>query len=172
LKEYIKEKKISVVAIGPGLGREKETIEFARQMIEFLVELKMPIIIDADALNAIARNDESYNIKNFENFESFESFELPVFEKFKDIKKNIIITPHNKELQRLINAEDIVFKILVGQLFEATVFLCRSPFSRGHGFCRKKPKEKFQRKRTKRKDPLDKFMGSIYKKSGSCGTRH
>ena len=44
-------KGIKVVAIGPGLGQEGTTAEFAR---EFVARVKLPMVVDADALNAFA----------------------------------------------------------------------------------------------------------------------
>ncbi|WP_158943036.1 NAD(P)H-hydrate dehydratase [Granulicella sp. S190] len=42
-------KKISVVAVGPGLSTEGDASAFARQMVE---KTSVPVVIDADALNA------------------------------------------------------------------------------------------------------------------------
>jgi NAD(P)H-hydrate epimerase len=44
-------KKISVVAVGPGLSTEGDAPAFARQMVE---KTALPVVIDADALNAFA----------------------------------------------------------------------------------------------------------------------
>jgi hydroxyethylthiazole kinase-like uncharacterized protein yjeF len=44
-------KKISVVAVGPGLSTEGDAPAFARQMVE---KTTVPVVIDADALNAFA----------------------------------------------------------------------------------------------------------------------
>jgi hydroxyethylthiazole kinase-like uncharacterized protein yjeF len=41
----------NVVAIGPGLGQDPETVQFVRAMVE---ETPLPMVVDADALNAIA----------------------------------------------------------------------------------------------------------------------
>ncbi|MGD0130543.1 MAG: NAD(P)H-hydrate dehydratase [Bryobacteraceae bacterium] len=46
----ITEKK-TVIAIGPGMGQHPETVEFIRR---FVAESKAPMVVDADALNAIA----------------------------------------------------------------------------------------------------------------------
>jgi hydroxyethylthiazole kinase-like uncharacterized protein yjeF len=43
--------KINVVAVGPGLSTEGDASEFARQMVE---KTEVPVVIDADALNAFA----------------------------------------------------------------------------------------------------------------------
>ncbi len=45
----------TVVGIGPGLGREKTTQEFVRG---FVANCSLPMVIDADALNAFARGSE------------------------------------------------------------------------------------------------------------------
>ncbi len=48
-------KKITVLAIGPGLSTEGEAPEFARQLVE---KTRLPTVIDADALNAFAGRTE------------------------------------------------------------------------------------------------------------------
>jgi len=45
----IQEKRISVVAIGPGLSQRGEASEFARRVVR---ATKLPMVVDADALNA------------------------------------------------------------------------------------------------------------------------
>lgn len=44
---------IDVVAIGPGLGQSEETQNFVRTLVE---KLQIPVVFDADALNALAAN--------------------------------------------------------------------------------------------------------------------
>ncbi len=44
-------KKITVLAVGPGLSTEGEASEFARQLVS---KTRLPVVIDADALNAFA----------------------------------------------------------------------------------------------------------------------
>ena len=51
LDTVIREKRISVVAIGPGLSTRGKASEFAR---EFVARTKLPMVVDADALNAFA----------------------------------------------------------------------------------------------------------------------
>lgn len=48
-------KKISVVAVGPGLSTEGDAPAFARQMVE---KTALPIVIDADALNAFEGHEK------------------------------------------------------------------------------------------------------------------
>jgi NAD(P)H-hydrate epimerase len=49
LDGLIKAKKISVVALGPGLSTRGEASAFARELV---AKIKLPMVIDADALNA------------------------------------------------------------------------------------------------------------------------
>jgi len=43
--------KKTVIAIGPGMGQHKETVAFIREFVE---ESPVPLVVDADALNALA----------------------------------------------------------------------------------------------------------------------
>ena len=73
-------KKTDVIAIGMGLS----TSEDALKILEFtLQKCACPIIIDADALNLIAKNKEL----------------------FKQINQDAIITPHPLEMSRISNIE-------------------------------------------------------------------
>ena len=67
----------NAIGIGPGLGQELAT---QKTLHEFLNKNKIPLLMDADALNILAKN------KNWLSL-------LP---------ENTIITPHFKELERLI----------------------------------------------------------------------
>jgi ADP-dependent NAD(P)H-hydrate dehydratase / NAD(P)H-hydrate epimerase len=44
--------KKTVIAIGPGMGQHPETVQFIRRFVQ---ESKTPMVVDADALNALAR---------------------------------------------------------------------------------------------------------------------
>jgi len=68
-----------VVAIGPGIGTEKQTAEF---VFEFIKRCKLPIVIDADGINIIAKNPDILVEAGNEN---------------------IILTPHPGEFGRLVN---------------------------------------------------------------------
>ena len=70
--------KCSVVVIGPGLSREHETKQFVRK---FVKTCKVPMIIDADGLNALA--------------------ECP--EVLAEAQGQVIITPHPGEMARLLS---------------------------------------------------------------------
>jgi hydroxyethylthiazole kinase-like uncharacterized protein yjeF len=52
----IAEKK-DVIALGPGMGQHAETIQFIRHIV---AELRMPMVVDADGLNAVARQNQRY----------------------------------------------------------------------------------------------------------------
>ncbi|MBF0468050.1 MAG: NAD(P)H-hydrate dehydratase [Desulfamplus sp.] len=74
LKELVADKK--VIAAGPGLGTDESTIKLVHGMVE---EIALPMILDADALNAIAMNP--YILKSR--------------------KAPTIVTPHPGEMARL-----------------------------------------------------------------------
>jgi hydroxyethylthiazole kinase-like uncharacterized protein yjeF len=69
-------KRSDVVVIGPGITTHSETASFVSQI---LPKIKVPLIIDADALNCIAQNVQF----------------------FKKIKSPFILTPHPGEFSRL-----------------------------------------------------------------------
>jgi len=74
LKELVADKK--VVAAGPGLGMDESTIKLVHGMVE---EITLPMVLDADALNAIAVNP--YILKNR--------------------KAATVVTPHPGEMARM-----------------------------------------------------------------------
>lgn len=67
----------TAIGIGPGLGQDNAT---AKALTKVLEQAKVPVIIDADALNIIATNRHLL-------------YKLP---------ENTILTPHPKEFQRLV----------------------------------------------------------------------
>ena len=71
----------SAIGIGPGVGQEPVTLEMLKVLLE---KIKVPLIIDADALNILSQNPELLN-------------KLP---------KQTILTPHPKEFQRLAGKTD------------------------------------------------------------------
>ncbi|MCJ7634721.1 NAD(P)H-hydrate dehydratase [Candidatus Bathyarchaeota archaeon] len=66
------------VALGPGLGQHFETVELVRRLVS---RIELPLVIDADGLNAIAKDSSILN----------------------QAKAPLILTPHIGELSRLIN---------------------------------------------------------------------
>ena len=69
----------SVLALGPGVSTNDETVELVHRIIK---EINIPVVIDADGLNALARD---VNI-------------------LKEAKVPIVLTPHPGEMARLMNA--------------------------------------------------------------------
>lgn len=69
-------KESDVITIGPGCGNSMELLEMVKRLLS---EVKAPMIIDADGLNALAKNME-------------------LLEKSRD---NIIVTPHPGEMARM-----------------------------------------------------------------------
>jgi ADP-dependent NAD(P)H-hydrate dehydratase / NAD(P)H-hydrate epimerase len=69
----------SVIGIGPGMGTAEKT---AQGFENFIKDNKLPLVIDADAINLLSKNQLLLNY-------------LP---------KNTVLTPHPKELERLIGA--------------------------------------------------------------------
>jgi len=66
-----------VIAVGPGLGTHVETIEFVRR---FVRESRLPLVLDADGINAFAGNA---NLLNGEG-------------------RTLVLTPHPGEFSRLL----------------------------------------------------------------------
>ncbi len=78
-KEILKKYKASnVVVLGPGLSQHPETQKLINKLI---LKINKPMILDADALNAISKNSGA----------------------LKKIKTEYVITPHEGEMARLIN---------------------------------------------------------------------
>ena len=79
IKEFIKN--INVLAIGPGLGQNKATQSLVRKII---CNIKIPMVIDADGLNALVGHLESVKVSKYQGV------------------KDIILTPHQGEMARLL----------------------------------------------------------------------
>lgn len=93
--------KCDSVAIGPGLSREKDTQRF---VLEFIKRCKTPMVIDADALNALAKDPEV----------------------IKDAQSPVIITPHPGEMSRLLSTslQEIQQNRVKSAKLAAKRFLC------------------------------------------------
>jgi hydroxyethylthiazole kinase-like uncharacterized protein yjeF len=76
LEAVIKQKRISVVAVGPGLSTKGEASGFARELV---ARVKVPMVVDADALNAFDGR----------------AAEL------KGVGRVLVLTPHPGEMARL-----------------------------------------------------------------------
>ncbi len=79
--------KPSVVGIGVGIGQEDDTVS---AFGNFLKRMDSPMVIDADGLNILSQNPEM----------------------LKDVPKLSVLTPHPKELERLIGGWDSDFEKL------------------------------------------------------------
>lgn len=91
----------AVVAIGPGLGKDPATVD---AFLKFLTESEKPLLLDADALNILAENQNYLN----------------------QIPKNSIITPHPKEFERLFGSTKDSFERLElarEKAFELCIFV-------------------------------------------------
>lgn len=71
---------LDVVALGPGLGLDKDRIELVGYLLK---SLNCPIVLDADGINAISKNKEI----------------------LKHTKEKIVLTPHPMEFSRLIDMD-------------------------------------------------------------------
>ncbi|WGH26475.1 MAG: NAD(P)H-hydrate dehydratase [Candidatus Bostrichicola ureolyticus] len=65
------------IAIGPGLGKNSQNVNLLKN---YLLKIKTPLVIDADAINILSVNPELISI----------------------VPKNTIFTPHPKEFNRLL----------------------------------------------------------------------
>ena len=89
----------SIIAIGPGLGKDK----ISRELFEIVLKnTKVPLVIDADGINILANivseilEDKSDNINSTEARINVLKNILP---------KNTVLTPHLLELSRLLNID-------------------------------------------------------------------
>ena len=88
-------KGMSAVAIGPGLSTEPETVQLLRELLPII---DCPLIIDADALNALAQSLDTIS----------------------QLKTEAILTPHPKEMSRIMGVE--TSKILENRIELASRF--------------------------------------------------
>lgn len=73
-------KQYHAVVIGPGLGQAPETVSAFHSLVEWLKGLEIPVIIDADGLNALSKS--------------------PI-----RLSEQFMLTPHTGECARLLNTE-------------------------------------------------------------------
>ncbi len=85
----------SVVAIGPGLSTEPETVQL---LTELLPAINCPLVIDADAINGLAQSPDLIS----------------------KLRAGTILTPHPKEMSRISGVE--TGKILEDRIGSATKF--------------------------------------------------
>lgn len=68
-------------AVGPGIGQAKSTVDFVLKVLTALGEKSLPVVVDADALNAVAVG------------------------RAHSLLKGMVITPHPGEAARLLNVK-------------------------------------------------------------------
>ena len=85
--DFVDTSKYSAVAVGPGLGQSKES---EKALLNLIGNCRAPMVLDADALNILARNPEYMN-------------RLP---------QGSVLTPHAGEFDRLFGATEDTFERL------------------------------------------------------------
>ena len=78
VKQILEKNKVDSIVLGCGITTNEYVVEFVDKMLDCFKEFDIPVVLDADALNCIAVLNRN------------------------DIKGKIILTPHPKELSRLI----------------------------------------------------------------------
>ena len=81
--------KMTVLAIGPGMSRNEETANLVRKLV---MESAVPIVLDADGLNAFEEKAEALNRRGRGH---------GVAPKDKDGTTTLVLTPHPGEMSRL-----------------------------------------------------------------------
>jgi len=84
LPELLKSKRISVLAVGPGLSTKGEASAFARQLV---ATTQLPLVLDADALNA---------------FDSQAGGQSGGADQLGGQNRTLVLTPHPGEMARLL----------------------------------------------------------------------
>lgn len=97
-------KEYQTVSIGCGLSQGANAVRVFKKVINLLKDSEIPVVIDADGLNILSRHCETGDVGGmFRNRtkQSRSHLQLP---------KNLILTPHPKELARLmeVNVDDIL----------------------------------------------------------------
>ena len=77
IKDFIRKRKVNVLALGTGLSNTASTRKLVKSIIK---EIKLPIVLDADGINALSQETSI----------------------LKKAKSKIVITPHLGEFSRLI----------------------------------------------------------------------
>jgi NAD(P)H-hydrate epimerase len=89
-------KKYSAVVVGPGLGREAETVKTLQALFKWLQSMNIPVVVDADALYALAQTPLT-------------------------LSANFILTPHTGECARLLDLENAVVAANLPQAAQAAL---------------------------------------------------
>jgi len=78
---------VDVIAIGPGIGVSEDTEKIMHELIQ---NSTVPLVIDADGINSLAKSQNTEKIKKI----------------FKKAKAPILLTPHPGEMARLLKGSD------------------------------------------------------------------
>jgi len=73
-------RKVDAIIVGPGLGVQEETFEAIIELLRSIIELKKPVVVDADGLKALAKEHLTFHGR-------------------------AVLTPHMAELARLSNTD-------------------------------------------------------------------
>ena len=85
LLDFIYEKGIDVIAIGPGIGISQNTTKIVK---ELLIRSTVPIVIDADGINSLCISEDGVKTDQV----------------LRKAKSPVILTPHLGEMERLLKA--------------------------------------------------------------------
>jgi len=89
--DFNKAKKLSqwsdTVLIGPGMGQDPKTVEFFEKFISWIIDQKIPCVVDADGLKMLGNliKESKIDLQNFP----------------------IVLTPHIEELKSLVQFENL-----------------------------------------------------------------
>ncbi len=126
-----------VIVAGPGLGQSESAAEVVKTILKETAESAKPILLDADALNLIAGNQELQEIIRHSKANSVDNKNSA-----KRSMQRIIMTPHIGELARLSGKEISYIKCHIVEVAKETcldydsVMVCKDArtvvFSEGH----------------------------------------
>lgn len=95
-EDKLETEKITVTAIGPGIGTKPQSVELLNKTLD---EFGKPMVIDADALNILAKHREL----------------------LAKVPEDSILTPHPKEFERLFEEADNDFERMYNALKQSTI---------------------------------------------------
>lgn len=120
--------RFKALAIGPGLGRAPETAAVVARLV---AEVRIPIVIDADALNALADDPSPFTRRHDRDERDHEPW---------DPRALAVITPHDGEYERLAGhavgedrveaASELADRLRVVVLLKGPATVVADPFGR------------------------------------------
>ena len=106
VKQIIEKNKVDSIVVGCGISTAENVVDFMDKFLDFVKEFDIPVVIDADGLNCISMLNRT------------------------DIKGKFVLTPHPKELSRLIGvcadyiqADREHFTIFAQEKYNSTILL-------------------------------------------------